>query len=277
MKPHERRIYDAILARVKSLAEQDFALDYDIMLRLKRGRMMRLRQCISYARLVGAALTDYDERLASGKSSLLSTIRKYDELETPAKLDALAQVVINLRRSHEKVVVWSNFVETLKLIRDRLQRLELGVHLIYGATPTEHSNAREEITREQIIAEFLDPRAGIDVLVANPAACAESISLHKTCSHAVYYDLSYNCAQFLQSTDRIHRVGGSENKTAHYHFLQYADTIDADIATNISTKARNMTAIVDRDYPIYSLDMFSDDEEIEAYDRLFKAERHPIE
>lgn len=276
MKPHERFIYNAILARVKSVAEKDFALDYDIMLRLKRGRIMRLRQCISYARLVGAALTDYDERLAGGNSSLLNTIRKYDELETPAKLDALVKIVISLRRAHEKVVVWSNFVETLKLIRDRLRRLGLGVHLIYGATPTEHSNAGEEITREQIIAEFLDPSAGIDVLVANPAACAESISLHKTCSHAVYYDLSYNCAQFLQSTDRIHRVGGSENKPAHYHFLQYADTIDADIAINISTKARNMTAIIDRDYPIYSLDMFSDDEEVEAYDRLFSAERHPI-
>jgi SNF2 family DNA or RNA helicase len=110
----------------------------------------------------------------------------------------------------------------------------------------------------------------VDVLVANPAACAESISLHKTCSHAIYYDLSYNCAQYLQSLDRIHRVGGSENKVAHYHFLQYADTIDADILANLRKKSQNMSAIIDQDYPIYALDMFSVDEELEAYDRIFK-------
>ena len=108
------------------------------------------------------------------------------------------------------------------------------------------------------------------MLVANPAACAESISLHKTCSHAIYYDLSYNCAQFLQSLDRIHRVGGSERKPANYHFLQYAETVDQDILENLWRKAEVMSSIIDEDYPIYSLDMFSADEEVEAYGRLFK-------
>jgi hypothetical protein len=145
-----------------------------------------------------------------------------------------------------------------------------GVHLIYGAVPTELSPTDEELTRERIIVEFLDECSGFNVLVANPAACAESISLHKTCSNAVYYDLSYNCGQYVQSTDRIHRVGGSENKIAHYYFLQYADTIDRDILTNVRRKAANMSSVIDQDYAIYSLDMFSQDEELEAYDRIFK-------
>ena len=46
--------------------------------------------------------------------------------------------------------------------------------------------------------------------------------IREACAHAVYCDLSYNCAQYFQSLDRIHRVGGSEDKTAHYYFLQYA-------------------------------------------------------
>ena len=48
-------------------------------------------------------------------------------------------------------------------------------------------------------------------LVAIPQACSESISLHKACHNAVYYDMNYNTSEFLQSLDRIHRVGGSEN------------------------------------------------------------------
>lgn len=175
-----------------------------------------------------------------------------------------------LREQGEKVLIWSNFVQTLHLIRERLQAAGHGVRLIYGATPTEASSVQEELTREKIIEEFIKIGSGVDVLVANPAACAESISLHKTCSHAIYYDLSYNCAQYLQSLDRIHRVGGSENKEANYHFLQYAQSIDGDILDNVRRKARNMSAVIDQDYPIYSLDMFAEDDELEAYDRLFR-------
>jgi SNF2 family DNA or RNA helicase len=126
-----------------------------------------------------------------------------------------------------------------------------------------------ELTREEIIRRFVDIDGGIDILVANPAACAESISLHKTCSHAIYYDLSYNCAQYLQSLDRIHRVGGSEDKEAHYYFLLYANTIDLDILANVRKKAHNMYSIIDQEYAVYSLDMFEDNEDLEAYQRLF--------
>ena len=270
MNKHERRIYDAVLVKIRNLAKEDFFRDYDLMLRLQRGRMMRLRQSLSYARLVGSAVFGYNENLIDGNLSLADTIKHYDKLESPAKLEALMRLVEDLRKQGEKVVVWSNFVETLKLICARLRAAGHGVHLIYGEIPTELSTTEEELTREKIIAEFVRRSSGIDVLVANPAACAESISLHKECSNAIYYDLSYNCGQYLQSVDRIHRVGGSENKIAHYNFLQYIDTIDEDILRNIQRKAANMSAVIDQDYPIYSLDMFSEDEETQAYDRLFR-------
>jgi hypothetical protein len=275
MNKHERRIYDAVLVKIRNLAKEDFCRDYDLMLRLQRGRMMRLRQCLSYARLVGSVVSEYSEDLIAGRLSLADTVRHYDELESPAKLEILLRLVKDLRKQDEKVVVWSNFVETLKLICGRLRAAGHGVHLIYGAIPTEFSTSDDELTREKMIADFVSRSSGIDVLVANPAACAESISLHKECSHAIYYDLSYNCGQYLQSTDRIHRVGGSENKIAHYHFLQYVDTIEKDILRNIKRKAANMSAVIDQDYPIYSLDMFSEDEEMEAYDRLFKRTARP--
>jgi len=93
--------------------------------------------------------------------------------------------------------------------------------------------------------------------------------LHKTCFHAIYYDLSYNCAQYLQSLDRIHRVGGSEINQANYYFLQYKDTIDFDIRDNLENKAKKMYEVIEEEYDIYSLDMFDDSDEIQAYERLF--------
>ena len=187
----------------------------------------------------------------------------------PAR-EATLELVSDLRKHNEKVLIWSNFVQTLKLLRKRLESAGYRSDLIYGETPTEANSEKDEFTREKIIQEFVSPSSGLDILIANPAACAESISLHKECSHAIYYDLSYNCAQYLQSLDRIHRVGGSEKMIAHYHFLQYADTLDEDILNNLLRKAENMSAIIDQDCPVYSLDMFSEEDELAAYERLFR-------
>lgn len=268
MNQHERLLYDSVLDRIQYASQSDYFRDHELLVRLRRGRMIRLRQCISYAALLGSAVTEYSEDLVSDPS-LADLIRHYDTLETPAKLEALLTLVSQLRQKGERIVIWSNFVRTLKLIENRLSALGHGVRLIYGGTPFENTSVQDELTRETIIREFTDPSSAIDILVANPAACAESISLHKTCSQSVYYDLTYNCAQYLQSLDRIHRVGGSEDKVAHYHFLQYEDSIDADILANVRNKAENMSAVIDQDYPIYSLDMFAEDEELEAYTRLF--------
>jgi len=226
--------------------------------------------------LTGSAVTEYNENLIGDDVSLSDVIKHYDELEMPAKMGALLPHVRQLLDTGEKIVIWSNFVRTLKLIRDRVSELGHGVRLVYGGTPIESASVPEELTREGIIREFIHPTSGVDVLVANPAACAESISLHKTCSHAIYYDLSYNCAQFLQSLDRIHRVGGSEEKSPHYYFLQYEETIDADILANVQKKADNMSAVIDQDYAVYSLDMFAEDDELEAYERLFGKDRQHV-
>jgi len=272
MNHYERLVYDSIVDRIREVSRDDYFRDIDLILRLRRGRIMRLRQCLSYTALLSSAVDDYSEDLLESNLSLADTIRHYDEIETPAKLEALVALLKELRGPGEKVVVWSTFVRTLELIRDTVQRLGVGVRLIYGGTPFHRASVSEELSREGILREFIRCDSGVDVLVANPAACAESISLHKTCSHAIYYDLSYNCAQYLQSLDRIHRVGGSETKESHYHFLQYQSTLDQDILDNLQAKAARMSEIIDQDYPIYSLDMFAEDEELEAYERLFGQE-----
>jgi superfamily II DNA or RNA helicase len=270
MARYEKLVYDSILDRLRELSKDDQFRNWDLLIRLRRGRMIRLRQTISYTKLLASAVIEYNENLLAKNPSLADVIRHYDELEVPAKLVRLVELVAQFRAAGEKVLVWSNFIQSLKLISEHLTKQGHGVRLIYGETPTENVSERDEETREEIIRMFLRHDSGVDVLVANPAACAESISLHKSCAHAVYYDLSYNCAQYLQSLDRIHRVGGSEDKVAHYYFLQYSDTVDRDVLTNVQKKAATMSAIIDRDYPIYDLDMFSMDDELAAYERLFQ-------
>ena len=277
MNEHERTIYDSILDKIQIASQQDYFRDLDLVLRLRRGRMIRLRQCMSYIKLLTTALDDYDEELFEHDNSIASLIHSYDELEKPGKILRLIELVEELQNHGEKVVIWSNFVKTLKLIRRTVTELGYRAHLIYGDTPLERlKDNTDDLTREGIIREFINEESGVDILVANPAACAESISLHKTCSNAIYYDLSYNCAQYLQSLDRIHRVGGSEMKPSYYYFLQYEQSLDQDIFANINSKAERMSLIIDQDYPVYSLDMFETDDEDRAYERLFANESQSL-
>lgn len=269
MERYEKTIYDAIFERIKDYSQKEYFKNIEFINRIGRGRIMRLRQSISYPRLLNTAIDDYKERLFDDLTDLKNIIRRYDSIEVPAKITFLISLVKLLRKRGEKVVIWSNFIDTLKLIEKHLKQSGFYCKKIYGKTPVEGTSLKEEETREKIRDEFIDSASGLDILIANPAACAESISLHKTCHHAIYYDLTYNCAQYLQSLDRIHRVGGSENVEANYHFLQYKNTIDIDIKKNIDVKTKKMFDVIEEDYAIYALDMFDEDSDAEAYQRIF--------
>ena len=269
MNQYERLIYEAIEKKIITYSKEDYLKNIDLVLRLRRGRIMRLRQCASYVKLLAKSIDGYSEDLVKGEKDLRSIIYNYDTLEKPAKLIFLSELIKKIFSADKKIIVWVNFIDTVKLIKKCLTREGFNCELIYGDTPTEQTSTREAMTREKIINRFNDIKSGLDVLILNPAACAESISLHQVCFHAVYYDLSYNCAQYLQSLDRIHRVGGSEINTANYYFLQYENSIDQDIKDNLDRKAEKMYNIIEQDYSIYSLDMFEEDEENAAYERLF--------
>ena len=249
----ERLLYDIIVDRIRTLSESDAVRDSVTISKLRRGRLMRLRQVLSNSALLGTVIDDYDEDLLGNDRSVASLIAKYNWTEIPGKVAVLLDLVADLRERGEKVVVWSYFVGTLYLLQEHFSNRQWQAEVVCGRTPTTPGTTGD--TRDYIIERFKEAGSGLDILVANPSACAESISLHRTCSHAVYYDLSYNCAEYLQSLDRIHRVGGSEHKTSYYHYLQYADTLEPEILRNVSEKATRMSVVLDVDFPYCNTDL----------------------
>ena len=249
MNPIERELYDCIEKRIGELEQKSSDQDLETIIKLKKGRQIRRRQAVSYSALLSSAINDYNELLIDPENEQLNEkIRNYDNIETPRKIQRLMQEVEAIHNQDEKIVVWANFVGTLHRIKEECDKVNLESSVIYGGTPME--DGTDEDSRETIIERFKDSDSRLDVLIANPAACAESVSLHKTCSNAIYYDLSYNCAEYLQSLDRIHRVGGSEEKVSYYRFLQYADTFEHEIFANLRAKATRMADIIDQDFPL---------------------------
>jgi hypothetical protein len=85
--------------------------------------------------------------------------------------------------------------------------------------------------------------------VANPAACAESISLHSSCFVAVYLDRTHDCARWLQSIDRIHRLGLPPDVTVEIHVLKATDdgqdAVDELVAQSLDRKSGRMEGLLE--------------------------------
>ncbi len=73
-------------------------------------------------------------------------------------------------------------------------------------------NDEELESRKYKIKKFKDKKSDCMVLVANYASCAEGISLHHVCHNAIYIDRSFQADQYLQSIDRICRLGNNDEK-----------------------------------------------------------------
>jgi hypothetical protein len=82
-------------------------------------------------------------------------------------------------------------------------------------------------------------------LVANPAACSEGISLHTVCHHAIYVDRGYNAAQFLQSMDRIHRLGLKPGTETTIEIIHSPDSIDDLIDSRLVDKINRMAEVLE--------------------------------
>jgi len=98
------------------------------------------------------------------------------------------------------------------------------------------------------------------VLVANPAAAAESMSLHYVCNYALYLDRTFNAAHYLQSQKRIHRLTEGEEKQKYIEifWLNVRASIDIKIEKRLAEKCHEMNKFLNESQ--LSLDWFKSSE-----------------
>ncbi len=181
-------------------------------------------------------------QLVSNPSLLASYEGRFDDRELAACLQSdspkIAYVCHRARQlaaEGNKVLIWSGFVQNVEVMAQRLA--DLGADFIHGGV--EAGSEEEEETRENKVARFHEDKNAM-VLVANPAACSEGISLHTVCHHAIYLDRNYNAAQFLQSADRIHRLGLPKHQKTFIEFVYSPGTIDESVTRRLNVKISRM-------------------------------------
>lgn len=231
MGPTQSEIYDLIANQFRRRLDDANSWTQKLDA-LRRGRPIRLLQAATNPDLFNRDDRLYHlPRLDKANPTLLDRLANYSRHEIPAKHEAGVDLVAAIAERGEKVVCWSNFLGNLDQFRSLLEsRLGISCYQVDGRVPTDDEPTRDDPamtrenpddidTRERLIARFLNT-PGPAALITNPASCSESISLHTTCHNAVYLDRTYDCAQFLQSIDRIHRLGLPENATVRIHIIR---------------------------------------------------------
>lgn len=175
-------------------------------------------------------------------SPLWGLLQQYSQYETPAKFRHLAQMIADNAAQGRKTLVWSNFVRNLLGLDRMLARYQPA--LIYGGVPSEFADPGALLTRESELARFRTDDNCM-VLLANPAAMSEGVSLHQVCNDAIYLDRTFNAGQYLQSIDRIHRLGLSPDTDTRITFLLTTGTIDEVIDGRIKDKAARLGEMLD--------------------------------
>lgn len=247
MPPIQTAIYDALIGRYRgSLTLSD--RNRRDMRRLGRIMMYLLEAATNPMLLNSGSHGGDDPGFAhppielSGDETVPALLAQYGRFETPWKYEEVKSIVANAAAKGEKVLVWTNFVRNIQALHRYLSKFNPAV--IHGGIPTQPAASTDTITRDKEFNRFRhDPNCS--VLLANPAACGEGVSLHHWCHHAVYLDRSFNASHFLQSQDRIHRLGLDEDTVTTFTVLISGGTIDETVAARLVEKVEALSTLMD--------------------------------
>lgn len=254
MKKSQQRIYDFI--EKKYMQEIASAMDKRFIQEIAGARVIRLMQVATNPELLRIPLSGFSEIEGMGLGALnedsqfIQEILQYHENETPAKFEVALDLIRGILSGGGKVVVWACYIKTIEAFQLYLESQGVASRILYGATPIaadglDVTDERYEYTREAIIRQFHLPDSPFRVIIANPFAVAESISLHKACHNAVYLERSFNAAHFIQSKDRIHRYGLPPGVETNYYYLVSAGTIDGVVDQRLAEKERRLLEIIE--------------------------------
>jgi SNF2 family DNA or RNA helicase len=181
-------------------------------------------------------------------SIFISNILQFVSNEMPNKFIKACEIVKDIISQGGKVVIWASFIRNIEKMSQCLSDMGIPSKSLYGVTPVETADDEFESqmeTREFIVREFNSDNSSFNVIIANPSAVAESISLHKKCHNAIYLERSFNAAHFIQSKDRIHRYGLPEDTITTYYYLISENSIDETINSRLQLKEKRLNQIME--------------------------------
>ncbi|WP_409184164.1 DEAD/DEAH box helicase [Amycolatopsis sp. VS8301801F10] len=235
MPPLHREIYDALLGQFASARAERSRSDFDSLGRT----VLRMIMAATSPALLSQGASRYEPISLQvpplevpPENPLYELLGSLGEYEIPPKYQEALAIVAGNAAQGRKTLVWASFVRSITTLESLLADFSPAV--VHGGTPER---------QEQIDRFRTDPAC--QVLISNPATLGEGISLHQVCHDAVYVDRDFQAGRFLQSLDRIHRLGLAPDAETNVTILTARETIDEVVAMRLNEKLDFMGRILD--------------------------------
>ena len=211
---HQRAAYDALLREIQQgLGSSGKNVNAGAQRMKMLTGLLRLRQVCCDLRLVGI-----------------------DKEETSAKLDLLDELLEEAIDGEHRVLVFSQFVSMLHLVRERLEKLEIPFCYLDGSTKQ----------RQEVVDRFQSDSA-IPVFLISLKAGGVGLNL-SAADTVIHFDPWWNPAVEAQATDRAHRIGQTRVVTAYK--LITRDTVEEKILRLQEKKRAAIDAAIDSEEPL---------------------------
>lgn len=175
-----------------------------------------------------------------------------DNLHESGKLDALKDMVEDIIDSGGRILLYSQFVEMLKIVRSWLERKNIKYEYLTGETRDRASVVNRFNTDESIPIFLISLKAG-------------GVGLNLTgADYVIHYDPWWNPAAEDQATDRAHRIG--QTKTVFVYRLITKGTVEEKIMKLQDRKRDLVDSIIAADRSVGKMLSFEDLKEILSAD-----------
>ena len=257
----QRRIYDTIATKIRDSVGQ-FRGDAIALERFRKNSMIYLIEAATDPSLLTKDTTYQSDDVDPEGLGILELLEKYPRLRSESlnKLETARCMAMETLDAGGKVIIWCSFINTIKKMSKYMKDEGYGSVMVWGGVPRD-VEADPDFNRESEIEKFKTDNT-CNVLIANPSSLAESVSLHKHCHHAIYVDRTFNGAHYMQSLDRIHRIGLDPEALTRYDILQSERSIDQTIHERLMDKQKRMDEFLKQD----ALNVYAVDEEEDTVD-----------
>lgn len=255
MSPIQQEIYIAIENEFASIDQKDISQIIDVQ-EWKKNKILRLLQTVSNP----FVLTDRDiefglDSYQSDNTDISNMVKNYKEI--PNKVKEAANIARAEAKKGNNVIIWTVFVKNVDFLCKVLEDMNpIGIS---GEIPIDSDDEKEIVGREERLDYFKTNKG--QILVSTVGSIAESVSLHKTCQCAIYLERSFNAGQYMQSLNRIYRIGSDIKIPIKYYFLSSVfhdsrtETIDHVIDGRLKERVDRMHKLLNDEFHIRPLSL----------------------
>lgn len=137
-----------------------------------------------------------------------------DELiRSSAKLSATVQILEDIRRKNEKVIIFTDRRDMQRMLqRVLLEKFNIEASVINGDTSTTDKGKKQS---RQRTVDIFQEKEGFNVIVMSQLAAGVGLNVTGA-NHVIHYSRHWNPAKESQATDRVYRIGQTKDVFVHF-------------------------------------------------------------